>query len=180
MQDNELIRLFYPLIANGLAAAGYPGVTVIQANEPTQQGVPTNPLVTFTKISDHRYGFLSRKDVWNALSNTMVHSESQVYETTFQVNALVLQRPANTYRFTASDLVNAVAAIMQSDATRATLMASNVGVLRVQEVTNTYFKDDMDNFEASPSFDFVLTYNRGRVTTTPVITLPITINTYPV
>ena len=67
---------------------------------------------------------------------------------------------------------------MQSDATRAILNASGVGILRVTDIINPYFVDDRDNFEASPSFDFVLTYQNVRVSTSPQITPPITQNIY--
>lgn len=171
MQDNDLIRLFLPIIQNGLIAAGFTGVTTKQANQPTQQGINTNPTVYFFKVGDHRYGFLRRDDQWDSLTSTMVHTEIQQYETTFQVSTLVLQKPSNPYLYTASDLANEVAAIMQSDNTRAVLLAAGVGILRVTDVINPYFVDDRDQFEASPSFDFTLTHKQTRVTTQPVINL---------
>lgn len=176
MQDNALIRLFLPIINAGLIADGYTGVNVLQANQPTQQGVPIAPSVYFTKIGDHRYGFLHRDDTWDDINSRMVHTEIQQYETTFQVSALVLQNPRVTNKYTASDLVNEVAAILQSDNTVTTLMESNVGILRVQEIRNPFFVDDMDNFEASPSFDFTLTHLQTRVSVDPVIELPVIID----
>ena len=169
MKDNDLIRLFLPIINQGLIDAGYTGVVTKQANQPTQQGINTGPTVYFYKIGDHRYGFLRRDDVWDEDTLTMVHTEIQQYETTFQVSCLVLQNPSNPYLYTASDLVNEVAAIMQSDKTRAILATENVGILRVTDVANPYFVDDRDQFEANPSFDFVLTHKQTRVTTDPVV-----------
>lgn len=174
MSDNDLIRLFLPIINAGLTAAGYTNFQVLQANQPTQQGVPTVPTVYFYKLHDKRYGFLHRADVWDGAD--MVHTELQAYETAFQVSALVLQSPVYTNRYTASDLVNEVASIMQSDATIQTLMESDVGILRVSDVRNPYFTDDMDNFEASPSFDFVLTHFQTRLSTTPVVELPVVLD----
>jgi len=167
--DNDLIRLFLPIITAGLTAAGYAGVIVKQSNQPTQQGVPTAPTVFFSKVGDHRYGFLQRSDEWDEDEELMVHTEVQAYETTFQISALALQDPADTSLYTASDLVNEVAAIMQSDATRETLKAGGVYILRVQDVTNPYFVDDGDNFEAMPSFDFILSHKQTRVSAVPVV-----------
>jgi hypothetical protein len=169
MTDNELIRLFLPIINANLTNFGYTDVTVKQSQQPTIQGANSNPAVFFYKLYDKRYGFLRRDDVWDADASTMTHTESQMYETTFQVVAMVMQNPLTPYQYTASDLVNEVAAIMQSDSTRKSLSDANVGVLRVTEVRNPYFKDDYDKFEAFPSFDFTLTYRRTRVTTDPVI-----------
>jgi hypothetical protein len=169
MNDNALIQLFLPIITSGLIAAGYTGVIVKQANQPTQQGVNTPPTVYFYKVGDHRYGFLRRSDEWDTINNIMVHTELQQYETTFQISALVLQNPLTPDQYTASDLVNEVAAIMQSDFTRVILFNADVGILRVTDVVNPYFTDDRDQFEASPSFDFILTHKQTRVTQDPVI-----------
>jgi hypothetical protein len=169
MTDNELIRLFLPIINAGLVADGFTGVTVKQSNQPTLQGANTNPTVYFYKLFDKRYGFLRRDSTWNEDAEIMTHTEDQMYETSFQISAMVMQNPNTPYQYTASDLVNEVAAIMQSDSTRETLAASSVGILRVMEVRNPYFKDDYDKFEAFPSFDFTLTHRQTRVSTDPVI-----------
>ena len=173
MTDNELIMLFRPIIIAGLATDGFNNVAVKQANQPTQQGVNTGPTVYFFKVANKRYGFLGRKDKWSTPTSKMDHTEKQNFETTFQVSALVTQNPKNLTLPTASDLVNEVASIMQSDNTRAILGASGVGILRITDVVNPYFVDDRDNFEASPSFDFVLTYVNTRESVSPIITPPI-------
>ena len=167
--DNSLIQLFLPIINAGLIADSFTDVIVKQSNQPTQQGIPTAPTVYFFKVANKRYGFLGRMDNWDAMTSTMVHDERQYFESTFQVSALVLQNPATPNQYTASDLVNEVASIMQSDNTRDILNASGVGILRVTDVINPYFVDDRDNFEASPSFDFVLTYENLRPSTSPIV-----------
>lgn len=176
MTDNELIALFLPIINTGLAANGFTDVVVLQSNQPTQQGIPTGPAVYFTKISNRRYGFLGTYDKWDSDNGTMVHTEVQPFESTYQVSALVLQNPKTPTQYTASDLVNEVAAILQSEKTVMTLASSNVGVLRISDIGNPYFVDDQDQFEANPSFDFTLTYRNVRVSTTAPITLPVQYN----
>lgn len=167
--DNSLIQIFLPVINAGLIADGFSGVVVKQSNQPTMQGIPTNPTIYFFKTGNKRYGYLGRLDVWDSMAVDMVHTESQYYESTWQVSALVLQSPATPNQYTASDLVNEVASIMQSDNTRDILNGSGIGILRVMDVLNPYFVDDRDNFEASPSFDFVLTYENIRSGTSPII-----------
>ena len=176
--DNSLIQLFLPIIKAGLTADGFTTTVVKQSNQPTQQGIPTAPTVYFFKAYNYRYGFLGRKDIWNTMTSQFDHVEGQYFESTFQVSALVLQDPTDLTIPTASDLVNEVASIMQSDSTRAILKTSGVGILRVTDITNPYFVDDHDNFEASPSFDFTLTYFNTRVTTSPLITPPVLQNIY--
>ena len=138
-------------------------MVTIASNQPTQQGIPTAPTVFFFKVSDKRYGFLQRTDRWDTLLQEMVHTELQPYETTFQVSTLVLQSPATPNQYTASDLCNEVSSIMQSDNARDILYNNNIGILRVTDISNGYFVDDRDNFEASPSFDFVLTHYQERI-----------------
>jgi hypothetical protein len=172
--DNDLIRLFLPIIQAGLIADGFSDVTVKQANQPTQQGVNSSPTVYFFKVSNKRYGFLGRFDKWNA--SEIVHTESQYYEITFQISALVRQFPITPTQYTASDLVNEVASIMQADTTLAILNNAGVGILRIMNILNPYFTDDKDQFEASPSFDFTLTYQGSRVSSTPMVQLPIALD----
>lgn len=167
--DNSLIQIFLPVINAALIADGFTGVTVKQANQPTMQGIQTNPAIYFFKVANIRYGYLGRKDKWSSMSSEMEHAESQYYESTWQVSALVLQSPATPNQYTASDLVNEVASIMQSDQTRDILNQSGIGILRVRDVSNPYFVDDRDNFEASPSFDFTLTYENIRASISPII-----------
>jgi len=166
--DNTLIQLFLPIIKAGLIADGFNNVVVQQANQPTQQGIPTAPTVYFYKTGNRRYGFLGRNDKWDAMSSTMVHHEHQYYETSFRIQTLVLQN-VKTPSYTASDLANEVACIMQSDNTLAVLNAQGVGILRVTDISNPYFTDDRDNFEALPSFDFTLLYLNDRLSTTPIV-----------
>jgi hypothetical protein len=163
MTDNQLIQLFLPIIQGGLVNDGYTDVAVKQFNQPTQQGANSGPTVYFSKIGDRRYGFLRRNSTWQPLISQMTHVEEQSYETTFQIMALVRQNPSNISLPTASDLVNEVAAIMQSDNTLQILNNSDVGILRVMDIRNPYFTDDQDIFEASPSFDFTLVHGQTRV-----------------
>ena len=169
MQDNALIRLFLPILQTQIPLYGYGGVVVQQSNQPTMQGVNTAATVYFYKVSDHRYGWPRKIDFWDVEASTENHVEEQWYETKFQLSALVLQNPKTPNAFTASDLVNTCAAILQSDSTLNTLASSSVGILRIADVTNPYFSDDRDQYEAAPAFEFTLTHRQTRVTTDPVI-----------
>jgi hypothetical protein len=168
--DNSLIQIFLPIINAGLIADGFTGVTVKQANQPTQQGIDTGPTVYFFKVSSKRYGWLGRNDVWNPNTMQMQHFESQYFESAWQMQALVLQDPTTPNQYTASDLISEVSDIMQSDNTRAILNSSGIGILRITDITNPYFTDDRDNFEAIPSFDMTFVYENVRTSVDPVVT----------
>ena len=169
MTDAQLFEL---IMAGMLAAASVrAGVTVdVKQNyQPTQQGAQTAPTLYVHKLFDKRVGHVQRKDVLDIPNDVFRHHEAQWYETTFQVTALAAGNPLVPNLPSASDLVNVGADIMQSDAMMARLRAANVGVLRVGEITNPQFVDDRDRFEASPSFDFVLTHKREYIDGVPVV-----------
>ncbi len=171
MLDNEIIKEIVAIIRAGLTAAGtpYSTATLSQKNQPTQQGAPSAPAVFLYKIGDHRYGSVGRQDTYNEYDAEFIHTETQAYETTFQVSTLVSQNPANTTAMTASDLANRVAAIMQSSSTLETLRSKGLGIYRVTDVRNPYFTDDRDRNEASPSFDFTVTHKQVIISTTHVV-----------
>lgn len=168
MTDNELIQLFLPLIRQGLTAEPFTKVIVKQNYEPTAQGANTTPTVYFQKIGDKRYGYTGRFDNYNSANDNFDHTEVQRYETTFQVSTLVRQNP-QVVGFTASDLLNYVAMVLNSDTVRDAMEAEGVGLLRVIDVANPFFTDDRDQFEASPSFDFILAHNRIYAAVVPVV-----------
>jgi hypothetical protein len=168
MLDNQLIALIISTIIAQEAAAGIPGTPIAQAFQPTQQGVNTVPTAYLYKVGDRRYGFVGRTDVWNATTSQMIHTEIQQYETTLQFSALATQNPATPTQYTASDILNFIAYILQSSVTIAALEAQGVGVERITEVRNPYFLDDRQQFEASPSFDVIFTHKQIITTTTPI------------
>ena len=179
LTDNAIIQIFLPIINAALIVDGFTGVTVKQANQPTMQGIDTNPTAYFFKVGSKRYGFLGRDDVWNTVSSKMQHTESQYIEATWQIQTLVLQNPTTPNQYTASDLAFELSCIMQSDNTRAILNNNNIGILRITDIVNPYFIDDKENFEAAPSFDFTLVYENIRTSIDPSLTT-LSIAIYPI
>lgn len=167
MTDNELFGLLiFPVIKAGLTDDGFSGVTTLQAYQPTQQGVPTGATVYVSKQGDHEYGWVKRDQVWNGVNEIL--TEIQQVETTFNVQSLVIQNPAAP-SYTASDLANEVVAILRSTQTIEIYRGFGVGILRITDIGNLYFDDDRDQYEAVPSFNFVLSHSRTRIKIIPVI-----------
>lgn len=167
--DSALIQLFLPIIKAQLIIDGFTTVNVVQEYQPTMQGVDTEPTLFFFKVGFKRYGFLGRLDEWDAGDMEMVHTERQYFESAWQISALVRQNPATPNQYSASDLADEAASIMQSDKTRNILNASNIGILRITDIVNPFFVNDHDNYQAIPSFDFVLTGLNTRESTNPII-----------
>lgn len=171
--DKELIIAVIEALETGLSARSITGVTVQQANQPTQQGAPSGPVIFTQIVGSRRFGFLKRESKWlkppEVSEPIMQHIERQYMETRFQIDALAIQDPTDLVGPTASDLLDRAASIMQSDATRAYLRTKGIGILRVTEERNPYFMDDKERFEASPSFDFILTHERTEISLDPSV-----------
>ena len=171
MRDNQIYLIIVPLIRAALVAdADFSSVVVRQSYQPTQHGTPTGSAVFLHKLGDKRHGSPHRANVWNELTSKMIYTETEVMETTFQVDALSIQNPAVTTSITAGDIVNKVATILQSQATIDALLAANLSIMRIGEIRNQIFKDDRDNFEASPSFDFILQHETATITEAEILT----------
>lgn len=167
--DNDIIQIFLPIINNALVERGFENVIVQQAYQPKQQGIPTQNTVYFFKVSGRNYGYPGRFNRWDSVEAESVHTESQYQESTWQVMALVMSDVEDVDSYGAADLLLEVSSIMQSDTTLSILNDNGIGVLKINNIINPFFVDDRDNFEASPSFDFVLTYENSRDSVTPIV-----------
>lgn len=179
MLDNELFTLLIDILARGEIVANLPPIAIVQAYQPTQQGIGSTPTAYLHKVSDHRLGFPYRADTWDPVIGQLVHLEVQDYETTFQLSALSTQKPATPMQLTASDIVNQMAYILQSSSTIEKLNAQGVGMLRIQDIRNAPFLDDRDRFEFSPSLDFTVQHKQ-IVTTIGIAVVDVTFELVPV
>lgn len=164
MQDNKLIAALIATIRTGAVSVGLPdGIAVKQANQPTQQGAESGAAIYLTKVIGNRCGWPGHVEYFDAQAMKMRRRTTQVYQTTFQINALARQNPADVNSLTASDILDRVATLLNGPIGMALLRKTGIGVLRVTDVRNPYFKDDMGRFESSPSFDIVLTHKTETV-----------------
>lgn len=158
MTDNDVIKAFLPLLKSGLTANGITA-DVLQSYQPTMQGARTGDAIYFFKIDDHRLGSPGHTSVYNSGTDLMDETDTQLHEATFQFSAWIRQTTTST--ITAQDVLSVVALIMQTRSFIESMKAAGVGVLRVTDLRNPYFKDDRDQYQASPSFDFIVQYNRS-------------------
>lgn len=170
MRDNLLFKNVIEILRAGMDAQGFQNVKIKQSFQPRNQGANTDPTLYIHKLGDHRYGFLQRTDIWDAETESIIHKETQIYESMFQITALSIQDPALwETQPTASDIANAAAAVMQSDRTVSALFEEGISIYRITDVRNPYFVDDRVRFEASPFFDFTLQHEQVIISTTPIV-----------
>lgn len=169
MLDNPLITLLIATIIAGEAIAGISGTPVQQAFQPTQQGVPSGANIFTYKIGDHPLGTAERSDRYDQPTDTIIHTETQDYETTFQFSALSIQDPDNQSQYTASDILNLVRSILTSTASIASLQEQGVGILKIEQVRDANFVDDYGRNEYGPSLDFTVQHKQVIVSTSPIV-----------
>ena len=169
MNDSAIFDLVISFLDSQFAANGLTTVEVIQSYQPTQQGMSSTPIVYLHKLGDHRHGSPRRENRWDAENSVMVYTETQVWESAFQLGALSIQDPADANQLTASDLCKIASNFLQSRAFIDLLKSSEVQILRITDVRQAYFVDDRGRHEASPSFDFTLTRKQSTITTSPVL-----------
>jgi len=168
MNDKELFALFLTHLLPGLRTrTALPNLVLARSYQATQQGTVTAPTVYFFKVGDRRHGHVERAQQYNANTGLFDTAERQVYESTLQFTAWAQENTNSVTSLTNSDILNAAASIAQSDDFIASLRAACVGILRVTEVRNPYVFNEQSRFEAVPSFDLVLTYERSYSATTP-------------
>lgn len=163
MNDNQLSAL----VRQQLLLAVPPGTEVIQGYQPTHQGRPGGMSLGFFHVDEQRHGSAIVTDEYEEGTGDFLHTERQWVITRMQCWALSPQDPKDTSRPTSKDLAQLAASWLVSDRVRVNLRAAGVGVQRVLQVRNPYFTNDRDENEASPSFDFLLSWQRSIVSRTP-------------
>lgn len=166
MLDKELIVMFRQRLVDGITAAQWT-MPVVAKNQPTMQGIETQPTVFFEKLWDQHYGWAKADLNYNPTTVDYSETETQQVATVFRVSALAIQDPADLNSPTAADVTNYLAQWIKSRATVKAFMAQNVNLQRVTEVHNPVWVDDRDRFEQMPLFDVTLTHQRTLTTTVP-------------
>jgi hypothetical protein len=100
-------------------------------------------------------------------------------ETVFQVGAVTVMNPKSPTQLTASDILDVVAAALQSTSTIEALEAIDAGILRITDISNPFFESDKGEFQSSPSFDFTATHKQVTLSTAP-LAYPIDAEIYPI
>lgn len=171
MMDSAVQTTIRTVLLDGLTLYGYPSILVLQSFQPTKQGVPTTPVVYFTKIMTHRHGWQGRSYQYNETNANYDKTESYCLEATYQINAVIKQDLTDGSSVSSYDIVDLCAGILQSEETLDAFKAAEIGIERIQDIRTPRYLNDEDEFDEEPSFDFVLTYQRTLSSTVPAATV---------
>lgn len=178
MDEAELLVQLVSLLDTGFAsynanpfnAKPLPdGITSAKAFQPRQQGAQITPTVYVNLTDPKPVGFPKRESKWDADTGLMMHVQGQRMESTYHIEALVPQSPADYTGMTEADVLNVARFILQSDETIATLTPLNVGLLRVSGMRSQYIDDDKEQNENVPFFEITFSHRVEVTLTAPTI-----------
>jgi len=159
MTDNQVFAIIFAIVRDGCNDRGL-DVYVQQSFQPTQQGVPTKPILAIHRIDSKRYGWPENESYFDENNDVVVQRQSYWLESTYQLDCLAIQNPQTPQEFTAFDFVDAAAMILQTSKAVDAFRAAGIGILRIEPLRVQYFIDDKGRHEQVPSFDFTLTYRQ--------------------
>lgn len=163
MRDNDLFKVIIAELKSLLTGEGLSDVKIKQSYQPTQQSVSEQRRIFIHKVTNPQVGV---GIVYDQNKRIQQHLKRAV----FQFDALAQQDPSDINSLTASDILTIAADLLQSyDAVR-NLRNNGVNIERVTEVRPSYFINDKDRNESSPSFDLTVTYQHEYEKEIPSIT----------
>jgi hypothetical protein len=164
MNDNAVMAAIISTATAGLAAQNII-VGIKQNYQPTVQGAPSLPTILIHKISDNRYGWPYRSDVF--ASGVETHTETEWIETEFQASCIATQDPSNTTQLTSADYLKALARWLQSYMGIAELLAAGLGIYRIEKMSQRYWLNDRRQYQTEPTFEFTVTHQDVLVQVVP-------------
>lgn len=126
-------------------------VKVTRANQPTQQAAGNGRTVFITRVGNPQVG-------GGFKYNGTTRTEQKFKRATFQFDVLAEFDPADLNALLPGDIINITADLIQSYNAIRNLRANGVNIERVTDVRPSYFVNDKDRFESSPSFDLTANY----------------------
>ena len=167
MTEFELFRLMRLELLAGLAEQGVTAehVDVAQAYQPGTEGLSQNT-VYFFSTSTPALGWQGRKYRVDLDRNEYVRGETQAHALNLQV--FVLWDDGRLNR-AASDILTMVRQIVASSRFTGALARARVFMDRPTDIRNPFFYNDRNQAQASPSFDFALTFARTIEQVSPAV-----------
>jgi hypothetical protein len=176
MRETDLFTLVRGALMDGFTARNVTPIKVLQKYQPTTVGIKSGMVAYTDIILSRRVGAPRREDrpIFPKPVAEFTHRETQWWETTLQITGIHRRNPENAQEMalpSAMDIATIASDILQSDRGMNLLAVRRARPLRITEIRKVPFLNDSDQWEASPSFDIVLSYPDSHETTTPAATV---------
>ncbi len=169
MTDNELIILLRSQMTAAQLAAGY-NYVLVKGSQPRQQGTPSQSTFFYQKKWDVPYGFPQTSTLWDPDNQILTEITTQFMQTTFQIGAFALETPGETATPTASDALKMLQLYFSSNTNLRVFNANNVGMYRIQHLSNDYYDNDKSQYEPAPLLELTLTHQTSMTSVIPFTT----------
>lgn len=163
MRDNDLFKVIIAELRTLLDSEGLDDVKIKQSYQPTQQSVSEGRRIFIHKVTNPQVGS-------GIIYDGTKRTQQYLKRASFQFDALAQQDPSDINSLTASDILTTAADLLQSYAAVRNLRNNGVNIERVTDVRPSYFINDKDRNESSPSFDLTVTYQHEYEKEVPSIT----------
>lgn len=167
MIEADVWKAVISVLRTGLDVRGYTDITIHQAYQPVKQGPSSNKAVYLHKIMSRRVGHQGRKYDFNI--DEFDEFEKYWLAVTFQLRPLVSQDITDQDSITAYDIADLCAAILQTKATRQTLLESEISIEKIEQIPVSFSMNDYDEFDLDPTFDFTLLYEQTLTSKVPKV-----------
>lgn len=155
MNDKALFTAFATGLNEALAMYGIP-FEVIKGFQPTKQG-RVDDGIYYTDLGVVRIGFQQRDYSDDVQGSGLVMTDTLPVAKMIQINTYVKDNPQDMNQITAMDLCEKVAMVVSSWAFVDKMRKHGIGVEKPTEVLQPNFLNEQDQFEANPSFTFIIT-----------------------
>lgn len=166
MLDNELLIAIRAELLNQLAnysAHDLSDVKVKRSYQPTEQAPTEDRIIVIHRIGNPQVG-------GGLKYNGATRTEQKFKRATFQFDCLAPYDETDITALLPLDIVTIAADLLQSYSGIRNLQSKGVNIERVTDVRPSYFTNDKDRFESSPSFDLTVNYQHDYENEIPEVT----------
>ena len=156
----EFVRVF-----NEAVAVDYPAVEVARSFQPTTQGRQSGPALLIHRTRSRRYG--AQGTITEIAPDASRAFEHSVWRKEDTIRATFVA--PKTAAFDAQDVLETVAAYLQSEGGIVSLARVGIGLLRVNDIDEVPFENEKGAFEYEAGIDCVFTYTQTKTKEIPVI-----------
>jgi hypothetical protein len=162
MNEKLLFAALTEPLTDLLTQIGVSDLPFIKGNQSTTQG-RLERAAYVTRIDRPQRGW--QKHDTRQGSTTM----DQMMQDTYQVQVSNPNDPANAAQLTANDLAERLRMLVQSPQYVAALRAQGIGLQIPTAIRPLVFRNESEQFEDHPTFDFTVSYKSSIILTTPEV-----------
>lgn len=167
MTNNEIAAFFRAQMLAMLAEQNHPEVAVTSSFQPNNQGRLDGPVLYFVEIGDVPHGAQRNSTQTIGLETTV--TSSQRMRISYQVQGFAPANITDLSVLRAADVVKLALMLMASPPFIAALKANGMGIEKIPSTKPNFVVNDRAQFEAGPTFDFTLSYQRSIIQKSAII-----------